>query len=131
MKNFRAFLFSVLALVGCTGATQPIDTAGLTETSMNLDQEHVGPLLTGISKLFATGLSPDAVAKITDQVDGLWVGQTGNWEFTVTFNGKPTRLVIAAYKDDTDAPDIYFFSSPDVTAQIGKELTAFSEAHGI
>jgi hypothetical protein len=64
-------------------------------------------------------------------VDGLWVGQTGNWEFTVTFNGKSARLVIAAYKDDSDAPDMYFFSSPDVAAQINKELAAFSQAHGI
>ncbi len=131
MKRFRALLFSILALVGCTGATQPIDTTGLTEASMNLDQEHVGPLLTDFSKMFSSGFSPDAAAKITDQVDGLWVGQTGNWEFAVTFNGKPTRLVIAAYKDDSDAPDLYFFSSPDVAAQITKELAAFSEAHGI
>jgi hypothetical protein len=65
------------------------------------------------------------------QVDRLWVGQAGHWEFPVTLNGKPTRLVIAAYKDDSDAPDLYFFSSPDAAAQITKELAAFSEAHGI
>ena len=131
MKNFRALLFSVLALVGCTGATQPIDTSGLTEASMNLDQEHVGPLLTDISKIFSAGFTQDSAAKLTDQVDGLWVGQSGNWEFSVTFNGQPARLVIAAYKDDTDAPDLYFFTSPDVAARINEELTAFSEAHGI
>ena len=131
MTSFRAILFSILALVGCTGATQPIDTRGLTEASMNLDQEHVGPLLTGVSKLFSSGFTQDIAAKVTDQVDGLWLGQTGNWEFSVTFNGKPARLVIAAYKDDSDAPDLYFFSSPDAAAQISKELAAFSEAHGI
>ena len=131
MKNFRTLLFSILALVGCSGATKPIDTTGMTEASMNLDQEHVGPLLTGISKMFSAGFSPNEAAKITDQVDGLWVGQTGNWEFTVTFNGKPVRLVIAAYKDDSDAPDLYFFSSPDAATQITKELAAFSEANGI
>ena len=131
MKSFRAILFSILSLVGCTGATQPVDTTGLAEASMNLDQEHVEPLLAQVSKLFSAGFTPDAAARITDQVDGLWVGQTGNWEFSVTFNGEPARLVIAAYKDDSDAPDLYFFSSPDIAAQITKELAAFSDAHGI
>ena len=131
MKSFRALLFSILALVGCAGATQPIDTTGLTESSMNLDQEHVGPLLAKISKIFPAGFTQDAGAKLTDQVDGLWVGQSANWEFSVTFNGRPSRLVIAAYKDDSDAPDLYFFSSPEVAAQINKELSAFSEEQGI
>jgi hypothetical protein len=131
MKSFRALLFSVLAVVGCTAATQPIDTAGLSEASMNLDQEHVGPLLTQISRLFPAGFTQDAAAKVSDNVDGLWVGQSGNWEFSVTFNGQPARLVIAAHKDDSDAPDLYFFSSPDVAAQINKELAAFSETYGI
>ena len=98
---------------------------------MNLDQEHVGPLLNQISALFPAGFTLDAAAKVTDQVDGLWAGQSGNWEFSVTFNGQPARLVIAAYKDDSDAPDLYFFSTTDVAAQINKELAAFSEAQGI
>ncbi|WP_133001233.1 hypothetical protein [Luteimonas arsenica] len=131
MKSFRALLFSMLAIVGCTAATQPIDTSGLAEASMNLDQEHVGPLLTEISGLFPTGFPQDAAARVTDQVDGLWVGQSGNWEFSVTFNGQPARLVIAAHKDDSDAPDLYFFSSPEVAAQINRQLVVFSEAHGI
>ncbi|GAA4871063.1 hypothetical protein [Luteimonas vadosa] len=131
MKGFRALLFSILAVVGCTGAAQPIDTSGLTEASMNLDQEHVRPLLTEISQLFSAGFTQDSAAKLADQVDGLWVGQSGNWEFSIIFNGQPARLVVAAYKDDTDAPDLYFFSSPDVAARIDKELVAFSEAHGI
>jgi hypothetical protein len=131
MKSFRALLFSLLALVGCAEATQPIDTSGLSEASMNLGQEHVGPLLNQISALFPDGFNPDAAAKVTDHVDGLWVGQSGNWEFTVTFNDQPTRLIIAAYKDDSDAPDLYFFSTTDVTAQINKELAAFSKAQGI
>ena len=131
MTSFRAVLFSILALVGCTGATQPIDTTGLSEASMNLDQEHVGPLLTEVSKLFSSGFTHDNAAKVTDHVDALWLGQSANWEFAVTFNGKPARLVVAAYKDDSDAPDLYFFSSPEAAAQINKELTTFSEAHGI
>ena len=131
MKSFRALVFSALALAGCAAATQPIDTVGLAEASMNLDQEHVGLLLADISEIFPAGFTKDAAASITSQVDGLWVGQSGNWEFSVTFNGERARLVIAAYKDDLDAPDLYFFSSPEVAAQISERLVAFSEAHGI
>lgn len=131
MKIFRALLFVMLTIFGCAAATQPIETSGLTEASMNLDQEHVGPLLTKISGLFPTGFPQDAAAEVTDQVGGLWVGQSGNWEFSVTFNGQPARLVIAAHKDDSDAPDLYFFISPHVAAQINRELVAFSKARGI
>jgi len=88
MKSFRAILFSILALVGCTGATQPIDTSGLTEASMNLDQEHVGPLLTDISKHFSAGFTQDSAATLADQVDGLSVGHppTGSSRLSSTAN---------------------------------------------
>lgn len=46
-----------------------------------------------------------------------------------SFNGQPTRFVVAAYKDDSDAPDLYFFTTPDVAAKIDKEFAAFSLAN--
>lgn len=98
---------------------------------MNLDQEHVGPLLNGVSKLFPAGFTQEAAANVTDQVDGLWVGQSGNWEFSVISNEQPARLVIAAHKDDSDAPDLYFFSSPEIADQINDALVTFSKTHGI
>jgi hypothetical protein len=131
MKRLRFCLLSTLALVGCTDATQPVDTAGLTETSMNLDQEHVEPFLSGISERFSAGFTPDEAAELADHVDRLWVGQTGHREFSVTFNGKSARLVVVAYKDDRDAPDLHFYSSADVAAQISQDVAAFFEAKGI
>jgi hypothetical protein len=39
------------------------------------------------------------------------VEQIGNWEFRVSDNGSSQRLVVVAYKDDVDAPDLAFYTS--------------------
>lgn len=123
MKNFCKLLLSILVVVGCTGTTQPIDTAGLAEASKSLNHVHVRPVLSGVSKLFSTGFTIDDAAKVSDQIDRLRLRQSSIWEFSVTsHSGRPARLVIAAYKSNLDAPELYFYSSPEVVDQIAYKL---------
>ena len=97
---------------------------------MNFDQEGVGAFLSDLAKILAPGFDSSAAEEVTDAIDSLDVDQTGNWEFRVTAHGKPQRLVIVAYKDDVDAPDLAFYTSPALAARIQEQMQAFATAQG-
>ncbi len=97
---------------------------------MNFDQEGVGPFLTDLSKSISSGFDSRDVVKLTRAIDSLPVEQTGNWEYMVTASGKPERLVVVAFKDDADAPDLAFYTSPALAADIQQRLQSFAAAQG-
>ena len=97
---------------------------------MNFDQEGVGPFLAELSHSFASGLELGQAATLAESIDSLPVEQTGNWEYKVTANGTTERLVVVAFKDDVDAPDLAFYSSPELAARIQEQLQSFARARG-
>lgn len=129
MKKIIAALALLLTTssAACSTSTPPIDVSGLSEASMNFDQEAVGPFLHQLSGTLASNLEPDA---LTASIDALPVDETGNWEFSVSTEGKTERLVVVAFKGDADAPDIAFHTSPDLAARIQRQLEAFAQAQG-
>ncbi len=124
-----ALLFSILA-ISCSNNTPLIDVSDLSEASMNFDQDGVGPFLVHLSRIVGPDFDSDAAEKVTDAVEALDVEQIGNWEFRVLDNGSPQRLVIVAYKDDVDAPDLAFYTSPELAARIQEQLEAFATEQG-
>ena len=132
MKRLIATLAMLLSISGasCAQSTPPIDVTDLTEASMNFDQEGVGPFLGSLSQSFSSGFSADQADKLAAAIDSLPVEQTGNWEYNVTVNGRTERLVVVAFKDDIDAPDLAFYSSPGLAARIQKQLASFAQAQG-
>lgn len=94
---------------------------------MNFDQEGVGPFLDELSRSLDSDLDAGALTKA---IDSLPVEQTGNWEYSVTSEGKTERLVVVAFKDDIDAPDLAFYSSSDLAARIQTQLESFAQAQG-
>ncbi|MCR6663808.1 MAG: hypothetical protein NVV60_11870 [Luteimonas sp.] len=129
MRKLIATLALLLSASGasCAQPTPPIDVSGLTEASMNFDQEGVGPFLNELSRSLNTNLDAGVLTKA---IDSLPVEQTGNWEYSVTSEEKTKRLVVVAFKDDIDAPDLAFYSSPDLTARIQAQLESFAQAQG-
>lgn len=97
---------------------------------MNFDQDGVGPFLAALSRSFTSGLDASQADALTRSIDSLPVEQTGNWEYKVVANGKTERLVVVAFKDDVDAPDLAFYSSPDLAARIQEQLKTFAQARG-
>ncbi|MBN6102102.1 hypothetical protein JR064_07985 [Xanthomonas sp. CFBP 8703] len=97
---------------------------------MNFDQKGVGPFLGSLSQSFSSGFSANQADKLAAAIDSLPVEQTGSWEYGVTVNGKPERLVIVAFKDDVDAPDLAFYSPPKLAVSIQKQLESFAQAQG-
>lgn len=94
---------------------------------MNFDQEGVGPFLNKLSRSFISNLDADVLTKA---IDSLPVDQTGKWEFSVISGGKTERLVVVAFKDDMDAPDLAFYSSPELASRIQEQLESFAQAQG-
>ncbi len=124
-----ALLFSILA-ISCSNNTPLIDVSDLSEASMNFDQDGVGPFLVHLSRIVGPDFDSAAAEKVTDAVEALDVEQIGNWEFRVLDNASPQRLVIVAYKDDVDAPDLAFYTSPELAARIQEQLEAFATEQG-
>jgi hypothetical protein len=132
MKRWVATFATFLSISGasCAQPTSSIDVSDLTEASMNFDQEGVGPFLGGLSRSFSSGFSADQADKLTTAIVALPIEKTGHWEYSVTVNGKPERLVIVVFKDDVDAPDLAFYSSPVLSGRIQEQLESFAQAQG-
>ncbi|WP_372170199.1 hypothetical protein [Xanthomonas axonopodis] len=94
---------------------------------MNFDQEGIRPFLHELSSSIASNLDADA---LTEAIATLPVEQTGNWEFSVNSDGQTERLVIVAFKDDIDAPDLSFYTSPGLAAKIQRQLESFAQVQG-
>jgi hypothetical protein len=124
-----ALLSSLLGVAPSRGA-EPIDVSALSEASMNFDQEHVGPFLLYLSKTVGGDFDSAAAEKITEAIDRLRVEETANWEFDVAVAGGRERLVMVAFKDDVDAPDLAFYTSPELAARIQEELESFGAEQG-
>ncbi len=131
LKSISAICLPLLALIGLRSGKQPIDVSGLTEASAAFDREHVEPFLLQVAGALPSGLSANAAVKLARNINGLWLGQTGNWEFAVILYDQEHRLVISGFKDDFSAPDIYFFSTPIVANSIRQQITSYFEAAGI
>jgi len=97
---------------------------------MNFDQEGVSPFLVELSHSFTSGLDASQAGALVQSIDSLPVEQTGNWEYKVVANSKTERLVVVAFKDDVDAPDLAFYSSPELAARIQGQLESFAQAQG-
>jgi hypothetical protein len=130
LKYISAILFSILSLIGLRSGKSPIDTSGLSEASTGFDREHVEPFLLQLALSFSLGLPASSASKLARNINSLWLGQSGNWEYPVVFNGQTERLVVAGFKDDFASPDVYFFSSIAITEHINQQFTAYFEPLG-
>ena len=132
MNRLIALVAAAFLAVGASHAATPAlpDISGLAEASMNFDQEGVEPFLSGLAKTLPSGFGPAQAEQLSQAIDALPVDTKAGWEYAVTFQGRPTRLVVVASKDDVDAPDLYFYTSPELAAEIDRQLEAFAEAQG-
>ncbi|WP_126941582.1 hypothetical protein [Xanthomonas sp. BRIP62418] len=127
-KIIAALAFLLFASgVACSASATKIDVSGLSEASMSFDQDGVGPFLHELSGSVSTNLDADA---LKESIDALPVETVGNWEFSATLNGKRERLVVVAFKDDVDAPDLAFYTSPELAAKVQQQLESFAQAQG-
>ncbi|TWU50708.1 hypothetical protein Poly51_40010 [Rubripirellula tenax] len=107
------------------------DPAGLTESSMNFDLENVQPFLLRIAKHIESGFTDAEIKTVAEFVANTDVEDEREMTLSVVADGQSTPLVIRAFMDDIDAPDLYFFTSANLAAKIDAEFESFCEELGI
>jgi len=130
MPTALAAFLAVASLVHAEAPIVSTDRAALSEASMNFDQEGVEPLLLRLAGVVDSGFSHSDARALATRVAELELEQAGTWSYSVSFEGQSVPLVVEAFQDDHEAPDLYFFSTPSLAARIDSELKRFAEEQG-
>jgi hypothetical protein len=97
---------------------------------MNFDLDGVGPFLSRLTTL-VEGFGDGEVRQLSEGIAAIPVESERTWDFMVRYQGAEVPLQVRAFMDDIDAPDLYFFSSPELAGAIQRELTAYAESLGM
>ena len=99
------------------------------EASMNFDFSGLEPFLLQVADGL-DGLSRADVTALIAGVRELDVEAEREWVFDVRHEGAPAKLRVRVFMDDLDAPDLYFFTSAELAAELQERLIAFAEEQG-
>jgi hypothetical protein len=128
-----AALVAVLGLSIACSSGEPsgeADVSGLTEASMNFDLDGVGPFLSRLTTL-VEGFGDAEVRQLSESIAEIPVESERSWDFMVRYQGAEVPLRVRAFMDDIDAPDLYFFTSPQLASAIQRELRTYAESLGM
>ena len=119
------------ALIGLTAAFLLIsgcaagpDVSGLTEASGDFDAIEVKRFLFRVSGL-AEGFGAAEIEAVTAQMGGLSAGAENWWEYTVTHEGEPTRLLLHVSMKDAESARVAFHTSSELAAAIRREMSVY------
>jgi len=93
---------------------------------MNFDSENVRPFLETLNANAAGTIDESALASVDRALNTMSVDDTRD----VLLNAD-TGLALQIFMDDIQAPDLYFFGSPETITYIEKIFFAFAAALGI
>jgi hypothetical protein len=100
----------------------------LAETSMNFDAHLVDPFLRQLSASIE-GFGPTEISKVLTVIDQLAFDDEQELRFQVTYAGELVPLNVRIFKDDEEAPDLYFFAPQGLIEEIDNLMSAFCEEH--
>jgi hypothetical protein len=103
----------------------------LVESSMNFDLDTVEPFLRRVSPLIDAGFGEKEIKLVVELATKMEHEDEQEIRFQITFQGSASELRIRIFMDDTDAPDIYFFSTAELAEKIDSEMERFAEDLGI
>jgi hypothetical protein len=112
------------------GSKPPGKARELAETSMNLNAPQVEPFIKRVAAL-VSGLGQREVAQVTHLVDALEVDEEGELLFEVRHAAHTVPLRVVVVMDDIDAPNLYFFTVPELVKEIETLMKDFGEEHGM
>ena len=129
-KLLSLIIAASVGLFAVPSSASELDRAALFEASTAFDQENVAPFLRRVAAQLQSGFSESDAEKLANLVGKLGLEETQSWEYSVSFQGKSVPLVIEAFQDDYEAPDLYFFTSRELAGRINEEIDAFAEQLG-
>ncbi|WP_339414538.1 hypothetical protein [Pseudomonas sp. EA_35y_Pfl2_R5] len=116
MKKVIAFLLSLFG-------SQASADQELHESSMNFDMENVHPFIEKLNTELALQLK---AGELTNAISQTPVDSESTFTLEINYAGKKQKLILKAYMDDVDAPDLYFFSpSAELASSISSAMDSF------
>ncbi|MBT2701316.1 hypothetical protein J7E79_29100 [Bacillus sp. ISL-40] len=129
LKSAVITIIFFIFLGGCSDTEEPkIQDKNLDEASMNFDMNNVKPFLQRISPLVESGFSTKEINQVQENLekmepdDEYEVGR-----FDIVYRDKKTPIIIKAFMDSPEAPDVYIFTEPDLANQIQEEMIKFAD----
>lgn len=130
--NLKSAVFIIVFFIflgGCSDTTAPeIQDKNLEEASMNFDMDKVKPFLQRISPFIESGFSKKEINQVQEKIEKM--EPDNEYEvgrFDIVYRDKKTQLIINAFMDSPEAPDIYIFTDPDLANQIQEEMIKFAD----
>lgn len=131
MKILTIVIVLVVAIVVVVGCKQKSASSKLQESSMNFDMQNLQPFLLRVSHIVQAGFTESEIEIIMSSAKNMKVDQQNDFSFDITHNDKRAKLKISIFLDDIDAPDVYFYSCPELARKINNEMIKFAEELGI
>ncbi|MGD6817689.1 hypothetical protein [Metabacillus sp. 84] len=100
----------------------------LEEASMNFDIEYVTLFLKRIVLLIESGFSETECKQVQNRLERmehdeeLEVGR-----FDIVYQKQKTTLIINAFMDSPESPDIYIYTKPGFAGRIQEEMSRFAD----
>jgi hypothetical protein len=99
----------------------------LDEASMNFDAEEVGPFLGRLTSKVPILPAFDC-DRLAREIAAVPVARVGRWTFDVVYDERHVPLEVRAAMEDFNAPDVYFYTVPELAERIQAEMRAFAES---
>ena len=99
----------------------------LEAASMNFDSEELGPFLERLASQVPI-LPSCECDRLAREIAAVPLARVGRWTFDVVYQQRHVPLEVRAAMDDLHAPDVYFFTVPELADQIQAEMRAFANA---
>lgn len=124
--RLRAIAIVALCAAGAYGCLPSFgpELFGLSEASANFDLAQVKPFLARIATQ-VEGLNASEIDRISDEIADMPVESEQSWELEVMHQGEATPLHLRVFMDDVEAPDVYFYTTPELAATIDEEMGRF------
>ena len=121
----KKVLGAIIALFAANGVQAD------SEASMNFDIENVLPFLTRLITIVDSGINAKKVNEMYVFTKSVSIESQKEMNFEVIYKGKKTPFKYSVFMDDIDAPDLYFFTSPELATRIESEMNMFTKELGI
>lgn len=96
---------------------------------MNFDAEEVRPFLGRLTSKFFV-LQPCDMERLAREIAAVPVARVGRWHFDVQYGQRSVPLEVRAAMEDFNAPDVYFFTVPELADRIQAEMRVFADERG-
>ena len=120
----------VLVVLGTVAGCGAEPQGAVEEVSANLDIGDVEPVLRRISDVVESGFSDEDVKALASKITAQAVESEREHRYRVRIGGTSGELRVVVLMDDVDAPDIAFFTYPELARSIQRAIDEYMDGLG-